>query len=667
VATVQRDIALRVLADLSQYTAEFKKIPGTTDKQAAAAGRALAKQLTAAQFKAASAAKKASKQASDGWVQAFKTDIAQKAGDLLRDLGRAALSAGPRLVAMAQEVADLRNELHDTALRTGLTAGEIAGLRLAAEGSGQELSTLAASLQQFPKRIADVARGTGEARLAFKELEIAAKDLETGALRPVGEVMREALEKLGRIENETLRASYATAIFGESGGALMQALSGQELDHYVALSEQFGVDTGPEAAKQASEWERQQALLSEAWRGTNDEMVTSLGLMNKYMFTMKALIVSTTFLPEMARGMSMMMGGAGASGMERATRGAVTMVGAFGDALQQWIDLSDALAGGGDEPFVGPPQAPLTPPELEDPAVERARTAARTKRDREAAAADRARADAHKRLFGIAQSGYAATLDGEARIIEASRVRMEQIAELTKIAGHSRESHSAWLNEELRLEHELSAFKDEELKKTRERLATERDDQITIQQQITDARFTAAAAAIDFGSAVAGSVESHLRATGELSNDASMALWATQLALGLAQAGISTGVGIARALEAPPAAVPYLIAQAVLTGATATASILAVPPPKPVSFHSGRYPGTTDGEIAATLQRREVVVPASTVDRNGGPEAVRRTLQRRGGDTFVLDLGESAVELLARRVGSRAPRPTDSPIGRRRR
>lgn len=58
-ATISRDIRLSVTAEVQKYVAEMKKIPGTTEKQAAAAGRALARELAKAEGKAVASSKKA--------------------------------------------------------------------------------------------------------------------------------------------------------------------------------------------------------------------------------------------------------------------------------------------------------------------------------------------------------------------------------------------------------------------------------------------------------------------------------------------------------------------------------------------------------------------------------------------------------------------------------
>ena len=188
----------------------------------------------------------------------------------------AAMAAVQTIKALTQGLADSRNELADTATRTGLTVKTLAGLRLAAEGSGQQLSSLASGLQQMPKRMADVARGTGEALIAFKALGVSATDDITGKLRPADDVLNELLGKLNEMPEGAEKAAMATQAFGESGGALMQALSGSELEDFTALATQYGVSIAPEAMKQSGAWERQVANLGLAFDGFKDKMSSAL-------------------------------------------------------------------------------------------------------------------------------------------------------------------------------------------------------------------------------------------------------------------------------------------------------------------------------------------------------------------------------------------------------
>lgn len=205
--------------------------------------------------KVGGATEKAGKQAKKA-----KTDYAQLAGKMVA-FGLAAKAATASVRAMTQDLADSRNELADTATRTGITAETLAGLRLAAEGSGLTLGNLSGSLALFPKRMRDMQAGIGESKRAFEELGVSVMNAD-GSLRDADTVLKESLAAISLLPDATTQAAVATELFGRSGTALLQALSGTELQDFVDQAERFGIDIGPEAAKAAADWQREVAQLS---------------------------------------------------------------------------------------------------------------------------------------------------------------------------------------------------------------------------------------------------------------------------------------------------------------------------------------------------------------------------------------------------------------------
>jgi pyrrolidone-carboxylate peptidase len=96
-------------------------------------------------------------------------------------------------------MADLNNQLTDTATRTGLTIEQVAGLKLAAEGSGVQFASLEKQLNQLPKVMLEVSNGGGRAAAAFERMGIDVRDAATGGLRPASEVLPEVFEGLNRL------------------------------------------------------------------------------------------------------------------------------------------------------------------------------------------------------------------------------------------------------------------------------------------------------------------------------------------------------------------------------------------------------------------------------------------------------------------------------------
>ncbi|MAK30783.1 phage tail tape measure protein, partial [Acinetobacter sp.] len=197
-------------------------------------------------------------------------------GESMAKFGAAALAAGVAVGSLIKSVVDARNELIDTSTRTGLTAETIAGLKLAAEGSGLQLANLATGLQQLPKRMADVARGTGEAKVAFEQLGISVVNAD-GSLRSADDVLRESLNALQNVESATERSALATQLFGEAGTGLLQALSGSQLEEFVNQAERFGVKVGPDAAKAAGDFQRELANMQMMADGAKETFISAFG------------------------------------------------------------------------------------------------------------------------------------------------------------------------------------------------------------------------------------------------------------------------------------------------------------------------------------------------------------------------------------------------------
>tara|TARA_R110002020_G_scaffold161046_3_gene345756 strand:+ start:53 stop:2080 length:2028 start_codon:yes stop_codon:yes gene_type:complete len=205
--------------------------------------------------KVGGATEKAGKQAKKA-----QTDYAQLAGKIVA-FGLAAKAGLGAVKALTQGLADSRNELADTATRTGITAHTLAGLRLAAEGSGLSLGNLSGSLALFPKRMRDMQAGIGESKRAFEELGVSVMNAD-GSLRDADTVLKEALAAISLLPDATTQAAVATELFGRSGTALLQALSGTELEDFIDQADKFGIDIGPNAAKAAADWQREIAQMS---------------------------------------------------------------------------------------------------------------------------------------------------------------------------------------------------------------------------------------------------------------------------------------------------------------------------------------------------------------------------------------------------------------------
>lgn len=187
-------------------------------------------------------------------------------------LAGAILGAGAAMGKMLQSMADAQNELSDLSARTGVSTKSLAGLRLAAKGSGQDFKAIASALKPLTLRLGQAAQGSKTAVEGFKAVGVEVLDAE-GKLRSADDVLLEITENLNDMEDPTERAAAAALAFGSAGTKLVQALGGQDLKVFSDAAERFGMDIGPAAAKAADDWQRAMANLDLVMRPFTTEVL----------------------------------------------------------------------------------------------------------------------------------------------------------------------------------------------------------------------------------------------------------------------------------------------------------------------------------------------------------------------------------------------------------
>jgi hypothetical protein len=263
-------------------------------------------------------------------------------GGLVAALGVGALAgtlaAATRAVFdFGQEVADLRNDITDASTRSGIAADTLQGLRLAAEGSGLSFSALTGSLDQFGRRMAVAADGGNATAEAFEALGVRVTD-SAGNLRSADAVFREVLAQLNGMESGAERTAAANEILGRSGTKLLQALSGTELEDFVALTNEFGVNVGPDAAESAGKWQRASAELTLVLDGLKAELFDLLGGSDLLFTFGEAAILTFTTIGGLISGF--------VEGFESASQRIAAPIEAMIQAVQSLVQALEALGSG---------------------------------------------------------------------------------------------------------------------------------------------------------------------------------------------------------------------------------------------------------------------------------------------------------------------------------
>lgn len=291
-----KSIDLKMQLDIKGYLSTLKTLDKDQAKQFTKMMAEQQKNNRAALKARVDAEKNAAKKSAVAWNDIY--GIAVRALTV-----RAVANVAKSFASLGQEVADMRNQLTDAATRTGMSIKTLAALEHAAKGAGLEFSTLESSLNMFPKRMADMARGTGDAKVAFEQLDIQVS-ANDGHLRASNEVFAETISKLQGLESPTERAALAAQLFGRSGTQLIQALGTGDLEDWVDQVERFGLDIGPEAVDSAARYQRSMAEMSATIRKGKGALVDYLDITDKLEDFMVGIVAATTFGGELVSGLT---------------------------------------------------------------------------------------------------------------------------------------------------------------------------------------------------------------------------------------------------------------------------------------------------------------------------------------------------------------------------
>ncbi len=253
-------VSLTYTADIGDIRRKLKQIPDLTAAEVRQATSALNKATRQTQ-RAAQRGRRDS--------QAFSTSLAA--------VGAAATGAVVGLGMMAQSVADARNNLTDLSTRSGVARETIAGLKVAADGSGVSFSKIEGILGRLPKTMSDVQAGSKKQADAFRALGVDVTNAD-GTLRDADAVFRDSIKAIGGLSSETDKAAAATQLFGRQGTYLLQALGDPAaLETFVSLAGKSAIATRA-AADAAAQYQRDMAVLNMELDSAKATLSDALGL-----------------------------------------------------------------------------------------------------------------------------------------------------------------------------------------------------------------------------------------------------------------------------------------------------------------------------------------------------------------------------------------------------
>ena len=251
---VNKTISIKYQAEVQNLVSGLTKVGNVSEKEARKIVTSLEKAYRKAARDSQKAAQKQKKELEKVARQAKKTGKAMNSSTKSMALGFA--TAGIAVLGFQQHIADLSNQLVDASTKTGVAVDTLAGLRLAAEGSGLSFENLEAGLIKLPSLMRDAAEGGSRASKAFENLNVQVTKTD-GSLKSSDDVLKEVFHSLQNIESAEEKAAAAADLFGQRAGpAFIQSGAIDNLDAFMGLANEFGVSTGPEMQKQMAEFQR---------------------------------------------------------------------------------------------------------------------------------------------------------------------------------------------------------------------------------------------------------------------------------------------------------------------------------------------------------------------------------------------------------------------------
>ncbi len=217
-------------------------------------------------------------------------------------LGSAYIDAQKAAFAFTREVVDSVNDLNDLSAQSGLTAGSIQAVITAFEGSGQSAQAASAFIGRFPRLFADLASGASRASESAARLGISLTDAE-GNIKSADTVLIDVTRALQSIEDPTERATEGFLLLGRQAGQFLQAFGAtSDFENFLAITERYGVETGPEASAAAARFQEQLAFLNVVVKGLQQRFVNAVGgvdfFNDKLLQAIKIVVTLQDFIAE---------------------------------------------------------------------------------------------------------------------------------------------------------------------------------------------------------------------------------------------------------------------------------------------------------------------------------------------------------------------------------
>jgi len=267
-ADINKTIQISYRAEVQNLISGLQKVGQVSDKEA----KKIVNDLDKAYTKAAKAAEKAARdqEAALKKVSAQAKDTGNGIGESFSSISIAAVGASYAILSFAQHIADMSNQLVDASTKTGVGVDTLNGLRLAAEGAGLSFDEMEGGLVKLPELMLEAAEGGTTAQKAFNAVGVQITETVNGfqQLRSSDAVLKEIFNNLSQIESAEEKVARAADIFGKTvGPKFIQSGAIDNLEAFVNLANEFGVNAGPQMQKTMADFQRISATATQVITG----------------------------------------------------------------------------------------------------------------------------------------------------------------------------------------------------------------------------------------------------------------------------------------------------------------------------------------------------------------------------------------------------------------
>lgn len=181
-------------------------------------------------------------------------------------------------ILSTRRMIEFADSMHDLSQKTGVSTEVLSSFKLSAEKSGTSLNGVAFGLRNLSRTLLEAQKEGKAADKMFQGLGIATKDLTTGKIRPLAEVVYDLADKFQAMADGPEKATMAMKVFGRSGMEMipMLNLGRAGLKENADMAQKLGQIISGETARAADEFNDKWAEVKGAMTGTYQTIVTMI-------------------------------------------------------------------------------------------------------------------------------------------------------------------------------------------------------------------------------------------------------------------------------------------------------------------------------------------------------------------------------------------------------